>query len=593
MPPDTPDHLPNERTALHSIDRIAHQAVTGSSLDDVLQAVTSGLTDELHAALARIWLLQPDSKCPICSVKQGAPDSLSLHLAASSGLSLGIDCEHHRIPFGNHPMAVVARDRTPLLMDDLDTRPDAPETCWIEWPGIRSMAVYPLVFRGKALGIVAVLSTRALSEYEFDTLRAFAAQATITIQNAFLLDEAEAARADLQKLVDERTADLRRKAAEAEDRARELTALNNVTGALSRSSDSYEIARNVVQTLICSTGIEVASIHLKARTHPRLAACGRKTAEGGFEWSDSAPLSPPPDCCVVRVMESGEEIILRDASDAALCKSIGCALGSPVNSAMCLPIDSRETRLGVLTVAGTKPRAINNRDMDLVRAIAHQIGLALENANLLESAQERTEMLSLAIQETHHRVKNNLQAISSLLEMQQMQPGDLREGLRRVRNQVRAIALVHDYLSQDADLRGVNVRPVLEALAPMVISSHTRLDQDIRLSIDAEPLSIPSREATSLALIVSELVANAVVHGLNDRDRGTITLSVHRVGGTLTLEVSDDGKGIPEGFHVDRDGNLGTELVQRLVRRHLKGSVEFIRDAGTRVRVTVPEVGFL
>jgi two-component sensor histidine kinase len=216
------------------------------------------------------------------------------------------------------------------------------------------------------------------------------------------------------------------------------------------------------------------------------------------------------------------------------------------------------------------------------------MGLALDNARLLYAAEERSEMLATAIQETHHRVKNNLQAISSLLEMQLMQPGDLRAGMRRVTDQVRAIALVHDFLSQDANLTGVSVRPVLESLVPVAISSHRRSEQDVRINIEADDVVMPSKEATSLALIVTELVANAVEHGLADRPSGVVAIRLCEGEHHITLEVRDDGKGIPEGFDPDRDGHLGTELILRLARRHLKGQVSYTHDNGTIVRVTLP-----
>lgn len=565
------------------MDRIAYKTISSHSLQDVLDAVTHGLTEEMGAALARIWLLQPNADCAFCAADEDTPGDLeALHLYASAGASSTVHEIFHRMPLCHYSISAVALDRRPVLRTDVAEHPRDPDFEWIRWDGIQSIAAYPLIFREKVLGILAMLTTRVLSQEEFDMLGVFAAQATVAIQNALLFEDAARARANLERQVAERTVDLARKAVEAEARAAELAALNGVAQTMARSMKAHEIVGDVLQMVLAVTGLDAGVIHLEEEGRLRVAAVAGLPA-----------LRDHPGCCqkseqAACLMQRHEPVVLfeMDDPDGHVCYER--MFGRPVENAASVPISARGRTLGMLSLAATQPREFTVRDLQMLRSIAQQMGLALDNARLLHAAEERSEMLATAIQETHHRVKNNLQAISSLLEMHLMQPGDLRAGMRRVKDQVRAIALVHDFLSQDADLRGVSIRPVLESLVPAAISSHTRTEQDVRIAIDAEDIVMPSKEATSMALIITELVANAVEHGFSDRPKGVVSVRLYLAKAGLTLEVRDDGNGIPEDFDPDRDGHLGTELVLRLARRHLRGSVCYTRDNGTTVTVTLP-----
>ncbi|HEY3411676.1 MAG TPA: GAF domain-containing protein [Armatimonadota bacterium] len=566
-----------------AMDRIAYQTISSHSLKDVLDAVTHGLTEEMGAALARIWLLQPNSACAFCLEDDLTPlANVALHLYASAGLSTDVNELYHRMPLCHTSISAVAFDRRPVLRTDVAEHRRDTDFEWIRWEGIQSLAAYPLMFRGEVLGILAMLSTRILTQDEFEALGVFAAQATVAIQNALLFEEAARARADLECQVAERTADLARKAAEAENRAAELAALNGVAQMMARSMRSDEIATDVLQTVLAVTGLDAGIIHLEEDGRLRVAAVAGLPA-----LADKAHCchDPNPDLCV---LQRGEATVLSEMEDPGARICYDRIFGRPVDNAASVPITARGRTLGVLSVASVHNHEFTVRDLQLLRSICQQVGLALDNARLLHAAEERSELLATAIQETHHRVKNNLQAISSLLEMHLMQPGDLRAGMHRVTDQVRAIALVHDFLSQDADVRGVSVRPVLESLVPAAISSHRRTEQEVRIVIEADDVVMPSKEATSLALIVTELVANAVEHGLAEHPNGIVRVRLHSGADGIVLEVHDDGKGLPQNFDPERDGHLGTELVLRLARRHLKGSVAYLRDNGTVVRVTLP-----
>lgn len=183
------------------------------------------------------------------------------------------------------------------------------------------------------------------------------------------------------------------------------------------------------------------------------------------------------------------------------------------------------------------------------------------------------------IREIHHRVKNNLQTVAALLRLQsrRMSSPEARDALGEAMRRVATIALVHETLSQTLDesvpfddLVGRSLR-----LAADVATAGGRVRTTVRGSFGA----VPAEDATALALVLTELVTNAVEHGLAGREDGTVEIVVDRDGNQLRVEVADDGAGLPDGK--GEGTGLGTQIVSTLVRNELGGSIVWRgRDGG-------------
>jgi PAS domain S-box-containing protein len=178
--------------------------------------------------------------------------------------------------------------------------------------------------------------------------------------------------------------------------------------------------------------------------------------------------------------------------------------------------------------------------------------------------------LRRAMTETHHRVKNNLQVIGALIEMQILEHKRDKivpvENYRQLQSYINTLAIVHDLLSasikEEDDAQSISVKAVLDKLLSML--SQTALNKAMHYSIDEAIL--PSKLCVSMALILNELVTNAFKHGNME------TNVLFRVdGASAQLTVSDDGPGFPEGFDPLREAHMGLELVESLVRSDLKG----------------------
>ena len=183
------------------------------------------------------------------------------------------------------------------------------------------------------------------------------------------------------------------------------------------------------------------------------------------------------------------------------------------------------------------------------------------------------------IREIHHRVKNNLQTVAALLRMQgrRLQDDTARAALEESVRRVSAIALVHETLSQ-ADADAVEFDEVADRLVAMV----SDLGDDVTVIRHGQIGVLPGAIASSLALVVAELLQNAFEHGLQDSSGGSITLATDRRGRRLRVSVIDDGAGLPAGFHPETDAKLGLQIVQTLVRDELQGSLSWEPGAGGR-----------
>ena len=192
------------------------------------------------------------------------------------------------------------------------------------------------------------------------------------------------------------------------------------------------------------------------------------------------------------------------------------------------------------------------------------------------------------LKEVHHRVKNNLQIISSLLFLQKEGIADpaIQELFEESRHRISSMALVHEELYRSGDLGRVDLREYLERLAPKVVQS-LRGEKNLELSRQLASCLLPLDKAIPFGLLVNELLTNAVKHGFAGRDSGTIRVMTEVEGGLLRAVISDDGVGLPEGFHPEATKSLGMQLVVQLTRQ-LRGALTFGSEQGTVFRLSFP-----
>jgi len=231
----------------------------------------------------------------------------------------------------------------------------------------------------------------------------------------------------------------------------------------------------------------------------------------------------------------------------------------------CQPVYDREGRF--------TGRRGSNRDVTERRQAEERIKASLREKEVL-------------LKEIHHRVKNNMQVISSLLNMQSQYVHDPEdaEALRASINRIKSMALIHDKLYRSGTLASISLPGYVNDLANELFSTYA-LRPDIGIDLDVSPVSLGIDDAVPLGLILNELISNSLKHAFPGHAPGTIRVRLEAEGREIRLTVSDNGVGIHEGLDFANTGSLGMQLVVTLVEQ-LEGTIELKRDKGTEFRIT-------
>ena len=194
------------------------------------------------------------------------------------------------------------------------------------------------------------------------------------------------------------------------------------------------------------------------------------------------------------------------------------------------------------------------------------------------------------IREIHHRVKNNLQTVAALLRMQarRLDAPEARAALEESVRRVASIAVVHETLSH-----AVDETVPFDGVADQVLAMCAEVaapESSVRVRRDGAPGPLPAEVATPLAMVLTELVQNAVEHGFPEGGEGSVRVSFDRRPDRLHVLVDDDGRGLPAGLDLARSPRLGLRIVRTLVEGELRGSLALTdrEGGGTRAAVTVP-----
>ncbi len=313
------------------------------------------------------------------------------------------------------------------------------------------------------------------------------------------------------------------------------------------------IAAQVAQT------IEHAKLYAQAQRRVAELEALAKISEA---VSESLYLEESVEAIVKTTMEAvgatGAALVLEDGN-------IAWPEGRAGKHAIRLPLRWKRRQIGELVCDRDTP--FTAEDRALLASIAHHAAVALEHG--------RAVMRGVLAQEIHHRVKNNLQTVASLLRLQAHSEGiDPRKALEDSVNRILAIAAVHEVLTEQRE-EEVELRELLDRLRAMLVQG---LAVGKHVNAELEEVSLAGNRATALALVFSELLQNALEHGGE-----AVEIHLARRDGEVVLEIADDGSGI-EG---DAAGT-GLSIVRALVRDELQGRLDLHNDAGTRAEVIFP-----
>lgn len=255
-----------------------------------------------------------------------------------------------------------------------------------------------------------------------------------------------------------------------------------------------------------------------------------------------------------------------------------------------VPIMARQTMIGFLGFDAVRARKVwSDDDIRLLKLVGEIIANALDRAAVEQRLEESLADKDVLLREIHHRVKNNMQVVNSLLYLQENAVRErvdavALDAFQQSRARIKTMATIHDRLYRSRDFASIHFDDYLNALVPELLRSYG-VDDKVSAEIAAENIELGIDAAVPCALIINELFTNSLKHAFPDDRTGSIRVAMHRTGQLgIELTVVDDGIGFPSDRSLATPATLGLRLVADLARQ-LDGEVELLDGEGTRIRV--------
>ena len=229
-----------------------------------------------------------------------------------------------------------------------------------------------------------------------------------------------------------------------------------------------------------------------------------------------------------------------------------------------------------------------SRKLIAISTIARDITKQKKAENDIKKSLEEKEVL---IREVHHRVKNNLQIIASLLHLQESHvEGEFLDTLKESELRVKSMATIHEKVYQSDTLTDINFKDYIEKLVYDILYSYGIPKGKIQTNINIEDINLNIDTAIPLGLLINELVTNSVKYAFPET-KGTITIEMKPLNDGIELIVGDDGKGLPNDINFDNSDTLGLQLVNNLTNQ-IEGHIEIDRSHGTQFKITFKEINY-
>ncbi len=417
----------------------------------------------------------------------------------------------------------------------------------------QSLLAVPLVNQGRVIGAMNV-QTRIYHQHgadEVELLSLIGDLAAGALEKAMLYERMQRQIAELSTL------------AEVSETVTSPLYLDEMLGLI------VDMAAQVMQAQVCS---------LMLLDDERNKLILRATQSLSPAYRDKPPLEMG-EGIAGRVAQTGQPMVVEDVRRDPRYRYADIAREEGLCSLLCVPLRVRERIIGVFNCYTGEPHTFTQQEVGLFQTLANQTALAIENASLVVN--------TAVVREMHHRVKNNLQTIAMLLRLQLGEGPqiDAEATLRESINRILSIAAVHEVLSEKG-FRLADVKKVLTQVAQTVTQNRLHPHEDLCVEVRGDEITLPSRSATALTLVVNELVQNALKHAFVGREEGRITITLrHRPPG-FEVEVRDDGVGLPLDEPPLR--GLGLQIIDTLVGQDLGGQLRIeLGEQGTCATITV------
>ncbi len=192
----------------------------------------------------------------------------------------------------------------------------------------------------------------------------------------------------------------------------------------------------------------------------------------------------------------------------------------------------------------------------------------------------------ILLKEIHHRVKNNLNIIIGLLELQSQNIEDVavKEMFRESINRIRSMAIIHEYLYRSENQSAIDLSLYIESLADNLLAVYADTKKELMINYKMDSVFTDFDLAIPVGLIVNEIITNSIKHAFIERPKGKIDISLEKNKSKIKLTIKDDGIGVPVNLDIENSKSLGLQLIKLLVSQ-LNGDYKIYREDGTTVQI--------
>jgi two-component sensor histidine kinase len=335
-----------------------------------------------------------------------------------------------------------------------------------------------------------------------------------------------------------------------------LGALSEVTRTMTNSPYLDEVLQLLVHLTAQQFNYKVCTVRLLDESRNELVLRATQATVKAYQRKRAIQIG---ESIAGRALVENRPIIVRDVLIDSEYIGHDLAVEQGLRSMICIPLTIQDKPVGVLTCYTEEVRDFPADEIKALETLSNQAALAIENAKL--------QVRDTLMQEMHHRVKNNLQQVASLLRLQMRAANykTLEEALNDVLARILAIAAVHDLLSRE-DLDHVGVRSIADALVHTQQTSLIMPNKSIEFNVRGEDIKLNMNQATQVAMVLNELISNAIEHGFEVTSKGEIHITVETKEDEVCLWVSNNGDKLPADFDPSKSNSLGLQIVSSLTR---------------------------
>lgn len=532
--------------------RLQEKSAEAEALKRIGQAI--GLMLDMPRMLQMVAeIVQQVTATDVCLIYFLNESKTELVLRAASSTAHGV-VGKVRMKVGEGVTGWVAETRERVALDRDAFRDSrfklVPE---LKQDGFNSLLSVPLIGREDLIGVINVRTDKAheYTDAKIELLESIAGQVAGAIENS----------AQFQLM---------------QRRASQLTTLSEISRTISSSLYLEEILQFIVAVTAESMNLSICSVMLLDDEKKELIIKATTSQSRAYIKKPNLRLG---ESLAGRAVAEAKPVSVLDVKRTSTYRYPDIAKAEGLCSLVCVPMVIKGRIIGVLNCYTSKPHHFTEEEISLLSALASHAAIAIENSQL----HVRTAIL----QEMHHRVKNNLQTVASLLRLQMRYDKQVtvETALSESINRIQAIAAVHDMLSRE-DLATVSVRKLAETILAAQCSSSLPVGHAVQAQVEGPDILLASHHATSVALVLSELIQNALEHGIQDA-AGTIRVLIELMEDDVRIAVENSGRPLPETCDLTKR-NLGLQIVENLVHEELAGAFELTGGEVTRAAMTFP-----